>query len=250
MSLSRESIEMKYQIKVLRFDPRQDDYPYFQEYLYETEENKSVLEALMEIRNVQDCSLSFRYSCREAICGSCAMVINGRFDLACRTELQSLDSTKIVIEPLPNLEIQKDLVVDLDPFWEALTKIEPFLHSEGEIPEKGHRIDDEKIDRIFQYVTCILCGCCYSACPVVSKRENYLGPAALAKLYRFVKDPRDRRPYKNLSRVNTEGGAWGCHTIFKCNEVCPKDVRPADAIEALRRTLVVEKIKRLMLFKR
>ena len=241
---------MKYLFKILRYDPRQDEYPYFQEYSYETAEAKSVLEALMEIRNVQDCSLSFRYSCREAICGSCAMVINGRFDLACRTELESLDSTQIVIEPLPNLEIQKDLVVDLNPFWEALNKIEPFLHSEGEIPEKGYRIEDEKIDKIFQYVNCILCGCCYSACPVVSQRENYLGPAALAKLYRFVKDPRDKRPYKNWARVNTEGGAWGCHTIFKCNEVCPKEVRPADGIGALRRTLIVEKIKNLLPFKR
>lgn len=241
---------MKYLFKILRFDPRQDEYPYFQEYSYETEEAKSVLEALMEIRNVQDCSLSFRYSCREAICGSCAMVINGRFDLACRTELESLDSTQIVIEPLPNLEIQKDLVVDLDPFWEALIKIEPFLHSAGEIPEKGYRIEDEKIDKIFQYVNCILCGCCYSACPVVSQRENYLGPAALAKLYRFVKDPRDKRPFKNWARVNTEGGAWGCHTIFKCNEACPKEVRPADGIEGLRRTLIVEKIKSLLPFKR
>ena len=241
---------MKYLFKILRFDPRQDEYPYFQEYSYETAETKSVLEALMEIRNVQDCSLSFRYSCREAICGSCAMVINGRFDLACRTELESLDSPQIVIEPLPNLEIQKDLVVDLDPFWEALIKIEPFLHSEGEIPEKGYRIEDEKIDKIFQYVNCILCGCCYSACPVVSQRENYLGPAALAKLYRFVKDPRDKRPFKNWTRVNTEGGAWGCHTIFKCNEACPKEVRPADGIEGLRRTLIVEKIKSLLPFKR
>ncbi len=236
--------------KIFRFDPRQDEHPYFQEYSYETEDSKSVLEALMEIRNVQDCSLSFRYSCREAICGSCAMVINGNFDLACRMELESLDSSLIVIEPLPNLEIQKDLVVDMDPFWEALSKIEPYLHSEGDVPDKGHRIDDKDIDKIFQYVNCILCGCCFSACPVVSRRESYLGPAALAKLYRFVKDPRDKRPFRNWSRVNTEGGAWGCHTIFKCNEVCPKDVRPADGIEALRRKLVAGKIKGLFKFKR
>lgn len=241
---------MKYIFKIFRFDPRQDEYPYFQDYFYETAETKSLLEALMEIRNVQDCSLSFRYSCREAICGSCAMVINGKFELACRTDLDSLDSPQIVIEPLPNLEIQKDLVVDLAPFWEALVRIEPFLHSGEEIPSKGHRIEDESIDRIFQYVNCILCGCCYSACPVVSKRENYLGPAALAKLYRFIKDPRDKRTFKSWSRVNTEVGAWGCHTIFRCNEVCPKDVRPADGIEALRRTMIVEKIKGLFLFKR
>ena len=103
---------------------------------------------------------------------------------------------------------------------------------------------------VIDYDKCILCGACYSVCPIVAKRENYLGPAALAKLYRFVKDPRDKRPYKNWSLVNTEGGAWGCHTIFKCNDVCPKEVRPADGIEALRRTMIVEKIKRLLPFKR
>lgn len=239
---------MDYIFRILRFDPKRDEHPYFQDFSYAVEEKKSVLEALMDIRNEQDCTLSFRYSCREAICGSCAMVINGNFDLACRTDLGALNSSTVVIEPLPNLEIQKDVVVDMDPFWEALFKIEPYLHGEGVIPEKGHRVDDREMERIFQYVNCILCGCCYAACPVATRDERYLGPAALAKLYRFVKDPRDQRPFSNWSRVNTEGGVWGCDTVFKCNEVCPKDVRPADGIEALRRRLVMEKVKRL--FKR
>jgi succinate dehydrogenase / fumarate reductase iron-sulfur subunit len=237
--------EMDYVFRILRFDPKKDGHPYFQDFSYITEEKRSVLEALMDIRNEQDCSLAFRYSCREAICGSCGMVINGNFDLACRVDLGALKSSTVVIEPLPNLEIQKDLVVNMDPFWEALHKIEPYLHGQDVAPEKGHRVDDREMEKIFQYVNCILCGCCYAACPVAARDENYLGPAALAKLYRFVKDPRDRRPFSNWSRVNTEGGVWGCDTIFKCNEVCPKDVRPADGIEALRRKLVVEKVKRL-----
>jgi succinate dehydrogenase / fumarate reductase iron-sulfur subunit len=240
---------MDYQFRVLRYDPLKDEYPYFQDYFYKTPEKKSVLEALMEIRNEQDCTLAFRYSCREAICGSCGMVINGRFDLACRVELDSLKSSPIVIEPLPNLEIQKDLVVDMEPFFEAMRQIEPYLHPESDILEKGYRIEEKEMEKIFQYINCILCGCCYSACPVASRDERYLGPAALAKLYRFVRDPRDRRPFSNWSRVNTEGGVWGCDTVFKCNEVCPKNVRPADGIEALRRKLVIEKIKRIFRFK-
>jgi succinate dehydrogenase / fumarate reductase iron-sulfur subunit len=240
---------MDYQFRILRYDPLKDEYPYFQDYFYQAPEKKSVLEALMEIRNVQDCTLAFRYSCREAICGSCGMVINGRFDLACRVELDSLKSSPIVIEPLPNLEIQKDLVVDMEPFFEAMRQIEPFLHPESDLPEKGYRIEEKEMEKIFQYINCILCGCCYSACPVASRDERYLGPAALAKLYRFVKDPRDRRPFSNWSSVNTEGGVWGCDTVFKCNEVCPKNVRPADGIEALRRKLVIEKIKRIFGFK-
>lgn len=241
---------MEYVFKILRFDPLKEDQPYFQEYHYQTEEPKSLLEALMDIRNEQDCTLSFRYSCREAICGSCAMVINGQFNLACRTMVESLDSSFIFIEPLPNLEIQKDLVVDMEPFWEALRKIEPFLHPQKEILEKGHRIEESEMEKIVQYINCIMCGSCFSACPVASRDERYLGPAALAKLFRLVKDPRDRRPFSSWSRVNTEGGVWGCDTIFKCNEVCPKSVRPADGIEALRRKLIVEKVKRMFKFKR
>lgn len=235
---------MEYKFRILRFDPQKDHRPYFQDFSYQSEEKTSVLEALMDIRNDQDGALSLRYSCREAICGSCAMVINGKFDLACRTNLESLKSSLVVIEPLPNLEIQKDLVVDMDPFWEALQKIEPYLHGEKIESSKGHLVDDEDMDRIFQFVNCVMCGSCYAACPVASRDERYLGPAALAKLYRFVRDPRDIRPFSQWSRVNTEAGVWGCDTIFACNEACPKDVRPADGIEALRRKLVKEKIMR------
>lgn len=241
---------MEYHFRILRYDPLKDEYPYFDDFFLETEEKKSLLEALMEIRNEQDSTLAFRYSCGEAICGSCAMVINGNFDLACRIELQALESTLIVIEPLPNLEIQKDLVVDMEPFWEALSQIKPYLFPDKKIQEEGHRIEEKEMEKIFQYINCIMCGCCYSACPVASRDEKYLGPASLAKLYRFVKDPRDKRPFSNLSGVNTEGGVWGCDTVFRCNEVCPKEVRPADGIEALRRKLVVEKIKRIFGFRR
>jgi len=241
---------MEYVFRILRFDPLKDKRPYFQDYHYETSEKKSALEALMDIRNEQDCTLSFRYSCREAICGSCGVVINGKFDLACRTKAASLGTSLIVIEPLPNLEIEKDLLVNMDPFWEALDKIEPCIQSIEKAPEKGYRIEENEMEKIWQFINCILCGCCYSACPVASRDERYLGPAALAKLNRFVKDPRDKRPFSSWSKVNTEGGLWGCDTIFKCNEVCPKDVRPADGIEALRRKLVVERIKRFFKFKK
>jgi len=239
---------MIYTFRVLRFDPAKDESPYFEDFQYETEGKKSLLEALMDIRNEQDPTLSFRYSCREAVCGSCAMVINGKFDLACRTMVDSLGSSLIVIEPLPNLEIQKDLIVDLETFWEALRQIEPYLLAADHRPEKGHRVEDRVMEKIDQFANCIMCGCCYSACPVVSRDERYLGPVALAKLYRFVRDPRDKRGFSRWSRVSTETGVWGCDTVFRCNEVCPRSVRPADGIEALRRRVVLGKIKRL--FKR
>lgn len=239
---------MGYLFRIFRFDPGKDDQPYFQDFLYEGPGNKCILEALMDIRNEQDSTLSFRYSCREAICGSCGMVINGKFDLACRTILESLHSSTIVLEPLPNLEIEKDLVVDMEPFWNALLEIQPFLigkEGRAEKEWKGHRVEERQMEKIEQFTSCVLCGCCYSACPVVSRDVRYLGPAALARLYRFVEDPRDKRPFAMWSKANTETGIWGCDTVFRCNEVCPKNVRPADGIESLRMKLLIEKIKRL-----
>ena len=222
--------------------------PYFQEFRHEPGPTDTVLEALKDIRDQQDPTLAFRYSCREAVCGSCALVINGMSTLACLTSIKSLESPKIIIEPLPNLEIQKDLLVDMKPFWDALEKIEPYIINPEAVPADGYAIEEKEMDRIYQFITCILCACCYSACPVASRDGRYLGPAALAKLCRLVKDPRDRRPYESWSRINTQEGVWGCDTVYACNDVCPKDVRPADGILALRRMLFASEFKRL--FKR
>ena len=243
----KSPFEMQITFRIFRFDPLEDASPRFEDFPYEVRGKESVLEALLQIRNEQDSTLAFRYSCREAICGACAMVINGKFDLACRTLLDSSSPSLIVIEPLPNLEIQKDLLVDMEPFWKALEKIEWHLQprEEGAPPGGGREVGVEAMEEIEQFISCVLCGCCWSACPVVSRDERYPGPAALAKLYRFVKDPRDARPFSSWSRINTETGVWGCDTIFACNEACPKGVRPADGIAGLRRKLLVEKIKRL-----
>ena len=178
------------------------------------------------------------------------MIINGNFKLACSTSVQSLSSSLIILEPLPNLEIQKDLIVDMDPFWEAIYKIEPYLYPGEEVFEKGYRIEEKQMEKAFQVMSCIMCGCCYSACPVASRDEKYIGPAALAKLNRFINDPRDKRPFSIWSKINSEGGVWGCDMIFKCNEVCPKNIRPADSIVALRRKLIFEKIKHFFKLKR
>lgn len=200
----------------------------------------------MEIRNEQDPTLSFRYSCREAVCGSCGMIINGQPELACRTMVDSLGSAVITLEPLPNLEIQKDLVVDMEPFWKALGEIHPYVMGDGQPPEKEYRIEEKETAKIERYTNCILCACCYAACPVITRDARYLGPIALAKLNRFVRDPRDKRAFADWARANTDSGMWGCDTVFRCNEACPKDVQPAHGIEALRRKFVIEKFKRML----
>jgi len=133
----------------------------------------------------------------------------------------------------------------MEPFWQALRSVEPYLQTTAAAPEKGHNIDEQDMEKIYQYITCILCGCCYASCPAASRDGRYLGPAALTKLYRFIKDPRDQRPFSSWAKINDETGIWGCDTVFRCNEVCPKDVRPADGIQALRRKMIAEKTKRI-----
>ena len=232
--------------KILRYDPVTEAAAHFEAFVHEPQPADSILEALKDIRDAQDPSLAFRYSCREAVCGSCAMVINGSISLACRTQVQSLDTETIVIEPLPNMEIQKDLVVDMEPFWEAYRLVEPYLQPEGDVPAKGHLVEEEEFEPVFQYITCILCASCYAACPVASRDGRYVGPAALAKLYRFLQDPRDKRKWESLVKVDNPTGAWGCDTVFRCNDVCPKAVRPADGIEGVRRRLVAQRLKRIV----
>ena len=230
--------------KILRFDPPKDERPHFQEYIHTPRPGDTVLEVLKEIRDEQDPSISFRYSCREAVCGSCALTINGTICLACKTQFEALKTDVVVVEPLPNLEIIKDLIVDFKPFWDAYNFIQPYLQPKGEaVPDKGHCVDEKDMEEVFQFITCILCGSCYAACPAATRDGRYLGPAALAKLYRFAIDPRDKRPWPALARVDNPAGVWGCDTVFRCNDVCPKDVRPADGIEGLRRRMVVDRIK-------
>jgi succinate dehydrogenase / fumarate reductase iron-sulfur subunit len=170
------------------------------------------------------------------------MVVNGKIDLACRTQVASFGTGTIVLEPLPNLDIIKDLVVDLTPFFAAYGKVKPYLIRRSRTPEKEILQSEAERDRMDQFVNCILCACCYGACPVRARSPDYLGPAALAKLERFVLDSRDERPAETLKDVSSDKGVWGCDTILRCIEACPKDVRPTDAIVGLRKSLVGNKI--------
>jgi len=231
----------EYSFLVFRFDPEIDQEPHFEPFNLKLDESQSVLGALMEIQDSLDPSLAFRYSCRGAVCGSCAMTVNGSLTLTCKSLLSALPSGIITVEPLPNLEIQKDLVVDMEPFWEAYEKIQPWLQADGVSPEKEYKVSEKERSRIDQFVNCILCASCYGACPVIGRDPEYLGPAALAKLYRFVGDVRDHRAYSLLQRVDRQQGVWGCDTVYRCIDACPKEVRPTDGIAALRRILVTRR---------
>ncbi len=235
-----------YTFKILRYDalePAQE--PYLASYRIKIIPGLTVLAMLIRIRDEIDGTLAFRSSCRAAVCGSCAMVINGKIDLACRTQVAPFETNTIILEPLPNLEIIQDLVVDLAPFWANYEKIMPWLVRKSPNPEKELPQSMETRNRIDQYVNCILCASCYGACPVPARDPHYLGPHAFAKLERFMADSRDERAASTLAVVNHVQGLWGCDTVFRCIDACPKDVRPADAIVALRKRLVKFKTKKI-----
>jgi succinate dehydrogenase / fumarate reductase iron-sulfur subunit len=237
-----DAADQEFAFKILRSDRRSSDTPRFARYRVRAPQGMTVLEALLKIQDEQDPTLVFRYSCRGAVCGSCGMVINGRPDLACRVQLATLPAREVLLEPLPNMEVVKDLIVDMAPFWEAYRAVEPWLISEEKQIDREHVVSEKTRAKIDSYVNCILCACCYGACPVLPRDERYLGPAALAKLYRFLGDSRDKRDWRTaLERIDSERGLWGCDTVFRCVTACPKHVRPTDGIEGLRRRLVVEK---------
>ncbi|MEW6333204.1 MAG: succinate dehydrogenase iron-sulfur subunit [Thermodesulfobacteriota bacterium] len=236
-----------YTFKILRYDAMAPEAkPRFATYRIAVIPGLTVLAVLLRIRDEIDGTLSFRCSCRSAVCGSCAMVINGKIDLACRTQVAAFNTETIILEPLPNLEVIRDLVVDMTPFWRMYEKIQPYLIRKSPVPEKEIPQSEEERLRIDQYVNCILCACCYGACPVLARDPEYVGPAAAAKLERFVLDSRDERPFSALDILNHEKGVWGCDTLFRCIDACPKDVRPTDAIVGLRKDMVKHRFRKLL----
>ena len=229
---------MEVKINVRRYSPEAtSNVPHTQEYLLEMDDSSTVLDGLIKIREEIDGTLSLRCSCRSAICGSCAMRMNGEAGLACNTKIIDVmphDGTPILVEPAGNLPVIKDLIVDFEPFWSKVKNVEPWLQPEGEEPETEYLAPDEDMLHLAGVVSCILCGACVSDCTVLEVDNNFLGPAALAKSYRFIGDPRDDADSKRLQNLNEYGGVWDCTRCMKCVEVCPKGVDPMGRIMSLR----------------
>ena len=229
---------MQVKLSVRRFDPESTgNVDHFQEYQLEMDESATVLDSLINIREEIDGTLSLRCSCRSAICGSCAVRINGEAGLACNTKVMDVtpdDGSSIIVEPAGNLPVIKDLIVDFEPFWTKVKTVEPWLQPDGKEPDTEYLAPDEDMLHLAGVVSCILCGACVSDCTVMEVDSNFLGPAALAKSYRFVSDPRDDADSERLTKLNEYGGVWDCTRCLKCVEVCPKGVAPMDRIMSLR----------------
>jgi succinate dehydrogenase / fumarate reductase iron-sulfur subunit len=229
---------MHINLEVKRFNPESLESPkrYTESYPLEVEDHFTVLDALIHVREYVDPTLALRCSCRASICGSCAMRINGHAVLACKTKLLNVVDAegKVRIEPVNNMSVVKDLVVDMKPFWDKVRDVEPWLQHRGVEPEEEYIAPNEDMLHLVGVMGCIMCGACVSDCTVLEVDDNFLGPAALAKAYRFVGDPRDNVDMLRLSKLNEPGGMWDCTRCYECVEACPKGVDPMGRIMALR----------------
>ena len=227
---------MEVKLKVLRYDPESGEEPEFRRYSVDMPESSTVLDALIEVREFHDGTLALRCSCRSAICGSCAMRINGRARLACKTQVSSLagDGDEIVVEPAGNMPAIKDLVVDMAPFWNKVRAVKPWLQPSGPPPEREYLAPPQAMTELAEVMNCIMCGACVSDCTVLEVDKSFLGPAALAKAWRFVHDPRDDADPVRLRELSEPSGIWDCTRCNFCVQVCPKDVKPMDQIMKLR----------------
>lgn len=223
-------------VEVYRYDGASDESPHFDQFEVETYENSTVLDTLFTILENSDSNLSFRCSCRLGMCGSCAMLINGREGLACRTKMHKL-SDPVVIQPLRNLPVIKDLAVDMAPFFEKWESIKPyFVSKEGRDSNTFAKIPNNSEQRgiIDQSLDCITCGACWSACTIVALDDDYIGPAALNRAYTLIEDERDGGRESRMDVAAGEHGAERCHTLFNCMEVCPKHLKPTWAIQKIK----------------
>lgn len=230
-----------YTLRVRRFAPERHDGPYWQEFPVALEPHRSVLDAILAAKDEQDGSLAIRCSCRAAICGSCGVRINGRPALACNTHLRDAalagEEPTVTVEPMGNMPVLKDLVVDMDAVhWRKIRRVTPWLLNRRPIPQREYVVGHEEMVDVTQTMACIQCGACVSDCLSLEVDPEFVGPAAAAKAYRFVGDPRDAEPEQRLRDLAEDPhGIYDCTHCFTCIDACPKGVAPMSQIMRLRR---------------
>ncbi len=228
-------------LRVLRYTPGKDEEPHFEEYAVPVDPMDRVLDALHYVKWHIDGSLGFRRSCAHGICGSDAMLINGRNRLACKVLIRELPSV-INVEPIKGLPIHKDLIVDMDGFFASYKRVMPFLVNE-QVPTDKERLqspaDREKFD---DTTKCILCAACTTSCPIFWPDNSYIGPAAIVNAHRFIFDSRDTAAADRLEVLNGATGVWKCRTTFNCTNACPRDIDVTTAIQQVKRELIFNRI--------
>ena len=235
---------MHYKLKIYRFQPEQDTKPHYAVFEVEADPTDRVLDVLEQIRGEQDGTLAFRRSCAHGVCGSDAMRINGRNYLACKVLLRDLDATEITVEPLLGLRVVKDLIVDMEPFFNHYKSVLPYLINDDPLPADGKerlQSPDDR-ERFDDTTKCILCAACTTSCPSYWANGEYVGPAAIVNAHRFIYDSRDMGAEQRLKILNEQMGVWRCRTAFNCTEACPREIKITQAIGEVKRAIQTGKL--------
>jgi succinate dehydrogenase / fumarate reductase iron-sulfur subunit len=224
---------MKVKLRILRYDPEKDKRPHFENYVVEGQPNDQVLDLLNQVKWYQDGTLAYRRSCAHGICGSDAMRINGVNRLACKVLVKDV-GRRIKIEPLLGMPVVKDLIVDMEPFFEHYRNVMPYFVNDDPPPQRERLQSIAERERFDDTTKCILCAACTTSCPSFWASGEYLGPAAFVQAHRFIFDSRDRAGAERLAVLNERMGVWRCHDIFNCTEACPREIEITKAIGELK----------------
>jgi succinate dehydrogenase / fumarate reductase iron-sulfur subunit len=226
-------------VKILRYNPEVSEEQRWESYQVTAEPTDRVLDALHKVKWDLDGTLTFRRSCAHGVCGSDAMRINGKNRLACKTLIKDVDPSKpVTVEPIKGLPVLKDLVVDMEPFFDAYRSVMPFLVADGNAPTRERLQSQEDRERFDDTTKCILCAACTTSCPVYWTDGQYFGPQAIVGAHRFIFDSRDEGTDQRLEILNDKEGVWRCRTTFNCTEACPRGIEVTKAIQEVKRALI------------
>lgn len=232
---------MDVRLKILRYNPEQDAQSVYKEYTVDVSPSDRVLDALHAVKWHQDGGLAFRRSCAHGICGSDAMLINGKHRLACKILIKDLKQP-ITIEPMRGFTVVKDLVVDMDGFFQGYRAVKPYLITDKPAPKQERLQSPQERERYDDTTKCILCGACTGSCPSFWANKDYVGPAAIVQAHRFILDSRDHGAAERLAILNQRSGVWRCRTIFNCTDACPRGIEVTKAIGQIKKRLLKRRV--------
>ena len=232
---------MQVRLRIRRYNPEIDQAPHYEDYAVEAEPTDRVLDLLNQVKWYQDGTLTYRRSCAHGICGSDAMRINGVNRLACKILVKDLGE-RIIVEPLLGLRVIKDMIVDMEPFFEHYRSVLPFLVNDEAPPERERLQSPEQRQRFDDTTKCILCAACTTSCPSYWANDRYVGPAAIVQAHRFIFDSRDRAGQERLKILGQQMGVWSCRTAFNCTNACPRDIKVTQAIGEVKRAIAAGRV--------
>jgi succinate dehydrogenase / fumarate reductase, iron-sulfur subunit len=233
---------MQVTLRIFRYNPEKDKKPHYDTFTVEADPTDRVLDLLEHVKSYHDGTLSFRRSCAHGVCGSDAMRINGHNFLACKVLVKDLGVDKITVEPMLGLKVIKDMIVDMEPFFEHYRSMIPYLVNDEPPPNQERLQSPDERARFDDTTKCILCAACTTSCPSYWANDRYYGPAAIVNAHRFIYDSRDRAGAERLRILNDQFGVYRCHTIFNCTEACPRDIQITKAIGEVKKSIATGRI--------